>query len=162
MILDDDPKRAERRPLLFFLIITAFVGAAGSLFTTPEIPTWYAALKRPSIAPPDWVYAPVWTTLYLVMAVAAWRVWQKTGLRSAELKAFGIQLALNLGWSIVFFGLHRIGAALAEIALLDLAVLTTTVLFFRRDRPAGLLFLPYLGWSLFSTVLNRGFWVLNQ
>jgi benzodiazapine receptor len=160
-ILDDDPKRAERRPLLFFLIITCFVGAAGSVFTSPEIPTWYAALKHPAIAPPNWMFAPVWTTLYVVMAVAAWRVWRKTGSHALEMKAFAIQLALNLGWSIIFFGQHRIGAALIEIAVLDLAALATAILFFRRDRLAGLLFLPYLGWMVFATLLNHAFWKLN-
>jgi len=157
----DDPKSAQRRPLLFFLIITGLVGAVGSVFTTPEIPTWYAALKHPAIAPPNWVFAPVWTTLYVVMAVAAWRVWRKTGSNSLEMKAFAIQLALNLAWSIIFFGRHQIGAALIAIAVLTLAILATTILFFRRDRLAGLLFVPYLGWVVFAAFLNRAFWQLN-
>ncbi len=160
--LDDDPKRAERRPLLFFLIITLGVGAVGSVFTAPEIPTWYATLNRPAFAPPNWVFAPVWTALYIVMAVAAWRVWRKTGSQALEMKVFAIQLALNLGWSIIFFGQHQMGAALIEIVVLNLAILVTAILFFRRDTVAGLLFLPYLGWVLFAAVLNHGFWQLNR
>ena len=157
-----DPKKAERRPLYFFLLATLGVGATASLFTTPEIPTWYAALNHPSFTPPNWLFAPVWTTLYIAMAFAAWRVWKKTGLRSPEMAAFGIQLALNFAWSVLFFGLHQIGAALVEIVVLDVAVLATLVLFFRRDRPAGLLLAPYLAWILFATFLTRTFGQLNQ
>lgn len=159
---DDDPKRAERRPLYLFLIATLATGAVASLFTAPAIPTWYTSLNRPAFAPPNWLLAPVWTALYILMAFAAWRVWKKTGLRSAEMAVFALQLALNLGWSVLFFGLHQIGAALMEIAVLDVAILATLILFFRRDRPAGLLLLPYLAWTLFATVLTGTFGQLNQ
>jgi translocator protein len=157
----DDLKKANRRPLYAFLIVTLGVGAAGSLFTKPNISTWYAALNHPAIAPPNWVFAPVWTTLYIVMAFAAWRVWKATGLKSVEMAAFAMQLALNFFWSVVFFALHRIGAALVEIAVLDLAMLATALLFLRRDRLAGLLMLPYLAWTLFATALTHAFWILN-
>jgi len=158
----EDPQKAQRRPLYAFLILTLGTGAVGSLFTSPAIPTWYASLNHPSITPPNWVFAPVWTALYILMAFAAWRVWKKTGLRSLEMAAFAVQLALNLGWSIVFFGLHQIGAALIEIAILDLAILATLILFYRRDRLAGLLFAPYLAWTLFATLLTQTFGQLNQ
>ena len=157
----DEPKKAQRRPLYFFLVATLGVGAVASLFTSPAIPTWYASLSKPAFAPPNWVFAPVWTALYILMAFAAWRVWKKTGLHSLEMAAFVLQLALNLGWSVVFFGLHRIGAALIEITVLDVAILATLILFFRRDRLAGLLFAPYLAWTLFATVLTRTFGQLN-
>ena len=157
----DDPKSPQRRPLYAFLIVTLGVGAAGSLFTKPNIPTWYAALNHPAMAPPNWVFAPVWTTLYVLMAVAAWRVWKSTGLKSPEMMAFAVQLALNFAWSAIFFALHRIAAALIEIAILDLAILATIILFFRRDRLAGLLFLPILACTGFATVLNHAFWKLN-
>ena len=157
----DDPKKAQRRPLYFFLLATLGVGAVGSLFTTPQISTWYAGLNHPSIAPPNWVFAPVWTTLYVLMAFAAWRVWKVTGLRSGAMAVFAVQLALNLAWSAIFFGLHQIGGALAEIALLDAAILVATILFFRRDWLAGLLMLPYLAWTLFATFLTYAFWGLN-
>ena len=157
----DGPARANYRPLFVFLLVTLGVGAAASLFTTPQIPTWYAGLNHPAIAPPDWVFAPVWTTLYIVMAVAAWRVWRMTGLRSTEMAAFAVQLALNFAWSVIFFGLHQIGAALTLIAALSLAILATAILFFRRDPLAGLLFSPYLAWVLFATALTHAFWRLN-
>lgn len=157
-----DPKKAQRRPLLFFLVATLGVGAAASLFTAPAIPTWYASLNRPAFTPPDWVFAPVWTALYILMAFAAWRVWKKTGLRSPEMAAFAVQLALNFLWSVLFFALHRIGAALLEIVVLDVAILATLVLFFRRDRLAGFLLLPVLAWVLFATVLTRALGQLNH
>jgi tryptophan-rich sensory protein len=108
------------------------------------------------------VFAPVWTTLYVVMAYAAWRVWARTGLRSPQMIAFAVQLALNFAWSAMFFGLHRIGAAFVDTILLDLAILYTMLLFWRRDRIAGLLMLPYLGWTVFATVLTHAFLVLND
>jgi tryptophan-rich sensory protein len=157
----EDPKKPQRRALYVFLIVTLAVGASASLFTAPQIPTWYAGLNHPAIAPPNWVFAPVWTTLYVLMAIAAWRVWKTTSLKSVEMAAFAIQLGLNFAWSAVFFALHRIGAALAEIAALDLAILVTLLLFLRRDRLAGLLLLPYLAWTVFATVLTHAFWRLN-
>jgi tryptophan-rich sensory protein len=155
----DDPKKI--RALKFFLIVTLGVGASASLFTEPSIPTWYAGLRHPAIAPPNAVFAPVWTTLYILMAVAAWRVWRKTGLKSVEMAAFGVQLALNFAWSAVFFALHQIGAALIEILALDLAVAATIILFLRRDLWAGLMLLPYLGWIGFASVLTDAFRRLN-
>ncbi|HKQ45867.1 MAG TPA: TspO/MBR family protein [Rhizomicrobium sp.] len=156
-----DSKQATRRPLYIFLIATLGVGALASLFTKPAIPTWYASLNHPAITPPNWVFAPVWTTLYVLMGFAAWRVWKRTGTSSVEMGAFALQLGLNFLWSALFFGLHRIGAALIEIAVLDLAILAMLVLFIRRDRLAGLLLLPYLAWTLFATVLTHAFWKLN-
>ena len=158
---DDDPKRAARRPLLFFLLITLAVGAAASLFTEPSIPTWYARLAHPSFAPPNWLFAPVWTALYGLMALAAWRVWRLTGTRSLEMGAYAAQLIFNFAWSGIFFGAHQIELALADIGLLLLLILATTILFWRRDRIAGLLFLPYLLWTGFAAALNEAFWALN-
>lgn len=156
------PDLAEnRRPLYLFLIATLAVGALASLFTAPAIPTWYVSLNRPSVAPPGWALAPVSTALYIAMAFAAWRAWQKSGLKSPEMAVFALQLALNLGWSVLFFGLHQTGAALIEIAVLDLAVLATLILFFRLDPAAGLLILPYLAWTFFTTFLTHAFWRLN-
>jgi translocator protein len=158
---DDDPKRAARRPLLLFVLLTLVVGAGASIFTEPSIPTWYVHLVHPAIAPPNWVFAPVWTTLYVMMAVAAWRVWRVTGLRSQEMIAYGVQLALNFAWSVIFFAAHQIGLAMIESGVLVLAILATTILFFRRDRLAGLLFLPYLAWASFAAVLTHAFWISN-
>lgn len=158
---DDDPKRAARRSLLAFILGTLIIGAGASVFTEPSIPTWYAGLVHPAIAPPNWVFAPVWTTLYVLMAVAAWRVWRIAGTRSKEMLAYGVQLALNFAWSAIFFAAHQIGLAMIEVIVLLLAILVTTGLFFRRDLLAGLLLLPYLGWSSFAAFLTHAFWVLN-
>jgi len=158
---DDDPKRKARRPLLVFLIISLGAGAIGSAITGPAIGGWYAALNRPSFTPPDWVFAPVWTTLYVLMAVAAWRIWRKLGTASLAIHLWAAQLVLNVLWSFLFFGAHQIGLALIELGLLWLAVLVTTLTFFRTDRLAGLLMLPYLLWVGFAGALNHGFWVLN-
>ena len=158
---DDDPKRAARRPLLAFLIITLAVGALASVFTEPNISTWYAGLAHPSFAPPNWVFAPVWTTLYVLMAVAAWRVWRIAGTRSLEMGIYALQLFFNFLWSAIFFAMHEIGLALADIGLMLLLILATLFLFWRRDRLAGILFLPYLVWTGFAAALNQAFWALN-
>jgi tryptophan-rich sensory protein len=158
---DDDPKRAQRRPLLFFVLVTLVVGALASVFTEPSIPTWYAALIHPSFAPPNWVFAPVWTTLYVIMAVAAWRVWRIAGTKSPEMGACVLQLIFNFAWSAIFFAAHQIGLALIEIGILVALILVTAILFWRRDRLAGLLFLPHLAWTSFATALNYAFWSLN-
>jgi translocator protein len=158
---EEDPKRAARRPLLAFLIVTLAVGAFASVFTEPAIRTWYAGLLHPAFAPPDWVFAPVWTALYVLMAVAAWRVWRVVGLKSPEIAAYGAQLIFNFGWSVIFFAAHQIGLALADIGLLLLLILITAILFWRRDRIAGLLFLPYLAWTGFAAALTQAFWALN-
>ena len=145
----------------WFVLATLGVGASASLFTEPNIPTWYAGLNHPAIAPPNWVFAPVWTLLYVLMGIAAWRVWRITTLKSKEMIAFAVQLALNFAWSALFFAAHRIGAAAAEAVILWLSILVTALLFWRRDRMAGLLLLPYLAWAGFAAVLTRAFWHLN-
>ena len=101
--------------------------------------------------------------LFFMMAIAAWRVWRRDGLRKARLAftLFGVQLALNLAWSIVFFGMRSVGAALIEICVLLLAILATMAAFWRHDRVAGLLFVPYAGWVAFAVVLNAALWRLN-
>jgi benzodiazapine receptor len=146
-----------------FLGICLAVSAFGGIATASSVGTWYQALAKPSFNPPDWLFAPVWTALYFMMAVAGWRVWRRDGLRDAwwALSLFGLQLMLNLAWSIVFFGLRSIGAALIEIVVLLIAVLATTVVFWRRDRAAGALFVPYASWVAFATVLNAALWQLN-
>jgi len=151
----------NRHPLLIFVLTTVAIGALGSIFTQPNIPTWYAQLNQPSMTPPNWFFGPVWIALYIMMAVAAWRVWRITGLASRELGAWGVQLALNFAWSAIFFSLHRIDLALGEILVLDLAIIITALLFWRRDRIAGMLLLPYLAWTSFAALLTYRFWQLN-
>ena len=145
-------------------VIVCF-GAAGigSFLTMASIPTWYAALKKPGWVPPNWIFGPVWSALYAMMAVAMWLVWRQGGLATAALPAmiFGVQLALNVAWSAIFFRLHKPGAAFAEIIALWLAILATLILFWRSDVMAGLLMAPYLAWVSFAAVLNYTVWRLN-
>jgi len=140
-------------------------GAAfvGSIFTTPAIPGWYAALIKPSWTPPAWVFGPVWSILYLMMALAAWLVWRQAGRTAVvtPLMLFFVQLALNTSWSILFFGLRMPGAAFAEILVLWLAILATMIAFWRSTSPAGLLLLPYLVWVTFAAWLNFTIWRMN-
>ena len=162
MFFDRSAQPGQHRPLLAFLILTLLVGAAGTLFTELAIPTWYATLAKPGFAPPNWLFAPVWTTLYVMMGVAAWRVWRLTGLTSPEMFLWFAQLALNFFWSAIFFSLHLILLALVEMALLWLLILVTLILFWRKDRIAGLLLLPYLAWVGFAFALNFAIWQLNS
>jgi translocator protein len=140
-------------------------GAAGigSMLTTPSIGGWYATLAQPAWAPPNWVFGPVWSLLYLAMAIAAWLVWRRVGFPRAAsaLNLFAIQLVLNVCWSAIFFGLHRPGLAFAEILLLWLAILTTMVAFRSFSRAAAWLLAPYLLWVAFAAMLNFSIWRLN-
>jgi len=149
--------------LLAFLVICLGISAAGGAATASSVGTWYQTLQKPFFNPPNWLFAPVWTALYIMMAIAGWRVWRAHGLRGARaaMALFAVQLALNLAWSFLFFGYRMIGAALIEIILLLMAILVTTVLFWKRDRLAGMLFVPYAGWVAFATILNFALWRLN-
>jgi len=156
----------QARGTVGFIVILALclaVSAVGGAVTAGSVGTWYPTLAKPAFNPPDWIFAPVWTALYFMMAIAAWRVWRRCGLRNAgwALSLFALQLGLNLAWSIVFFGMRAVGAALAEIVVLLLAILATTAVFWRRDRAAGMLFLPYAAWVAFAAVLNAAIWRLN-
>lgn len=145
-------------------IIVCFAAAGlGGIVTTPNIPTWYADLAKPAWTPPDWVFGPVWTLLYLMMAASAWLVWRQAGFASAKLPLalFAIQLVLNSLWSVLFFGLQSPGSAAVEIVLLWVAILATLIAFWRRSKLAGGMLMPYLVWVSFAAVLNFAIWRLN-
>jgi benzodiazapine receptor len=146
-----------------FLAAVAAVAAVGGWFTSLGQPGWYDTLTKPSFNPPSWLFGPVWTTLYVLMAVAAWLVWRKAGFdgATAALTLFFVQLALNLAWSGLFFALRNPTLALVEIAALWLAIAATMVLFFRHSTLAGALFVPYLLWVTFAAVLNAAIVRLN-
>jgi len=139
------------------------IGMLGASLAEASIGTWYADLIKPAFTPPDVVFGPIWTVLYILMALAAWRVWRGADWQATHgpLTLFALQLALNLGWSAVFFGYQKIGAAVATIIVLDVAVLVTTLAFRTVDRMAALLMLPYLAWMLYATALNVAIWRLN-
>jgi tryptophan-rich sensory protein len=150
--------------LVAFVVICLGAGGLGAMATTPEIDTWYRTLTKPAWTPPDSVFGPVWTTLYFLMAVAAWLVWSRAGLKDAArpLILFGVQLVLNVCWSWIFFGMHRPGWAFVEILILWLAIVATTVAFFRHHKLAGWLLVPYLAWVAFAAALNLAIWQLNS
>lgn len=140
------------------------VAAIGGLATSSSVGSWYATLNKPSFNPPSAVFGPVWTTLYILMALAAWRVWRSPAAddkRRRALMLYGVQLALNLAWSLIFFGLRRPDLAMIEIAVLLAAIVATTAAFARVDRPAAWLMAPYIAWVSFASVLNFAIWRLN-
>jgi benzodiazapine receptor len=166
-ILSVESRRRARTPDLLglggFLLLSLAVMGIGGAVTAGSVDTWYPTLAKPAFNPPNWVFGPVWGVLYILMAVAGWRVWRtdRTLDRSEALTAFGLQMALNLGWSVLFFGFRLIGTALVEIVLLLAAIIVTAVLFWRIDRPAGVLLLPYIAWVGFAAILNVALWWLN-
>jgi benzodiazapine receptor len=146
------------------IIICQLAGIIGSIFTTPAIPTWYANINKPTFRPPNWVFAPVWTTLYLLMGIALFLVLRK-GLNEKGIKiavaVFALQLVLNALWSYLFFGLESPFAAFIEIIFLWAAILISIILFFRISPVAGALLIPYIIWVSFASVLNFAIWRLN-
>lgn len=141
----------------------AAAGLLGAAFIRPRLANWYGSLRRPAWAPPQRLFAPAWTLLYLLMAAAAWLAWSSGGAgRSAAMALFGAQLLLNLLWPALFFGLRRMDWALAEMALLWLAVAATMIEFWRLAPAAGALMAPYLAWVSFAFFLNRAYWRLNR
>lgn len=149
--------------LVVFIAVCLAAGGLGAIATTPEIDGWYRTIEKPTWTPPGYLFGPVWTTLYIMMAIAAWLIWKKAGTKAAAfpLTLFGVQLMLNVAWSWIFFGLHQPGWAFAEIILLWFAITATTVVFFRKQKVAGLLMIPYLAWVSFAGVLNFAIWQLN-
>jgi translocator protein len=156
----DAPRRGrDAAHLLLFLALCFGAAAGGALWPPgPE----YAALQRPAFAPPNWLFGPVWTLLYLLIAVAGWRLWRRGGWASPALRLWLLQLALNALWTPLFFGLQWRGLALVEMSLLWASILACLLAARRRDRGAAWLLLPYLGWVGFAWALNAAFWWLNR
>ncbi len=152
-------------PFLALMIVLCFgAGALGGIATSTGLESWYATLEKPSWNPPGWLFGPVWTVLYLAMAIAAWLVYRKAGSLGAAavpLTLFAIQLLLNALWSFVFFHWQRPGWAAVEIAILWVAILATIIAFFPRSPLAGGLLVPYIAWVTFAAALNWTIWRLN-
>lgn len=152
---------------IIVLIITCLgVGYLSSMATMSSVKTWFPTVTKPFFNPPSWVFAPVWSILYVMMGIAAGLVWSKMDSnRNVVKKAllfFGIQLALNALWSILFFGLQNPFLALIEIVLLWLLIYETYLKFAKIDKIAGYLFIPYIAWVSFASVLNASIWWLNR
>ncbi|MGE5531489.1 MAG: TspO/MBR family protein [Bacteroidota bacterium] len=150
--------------LIVLLLLVYAVAAIGGGFTAPAVRDWYPSLIKPSFSPPSWVFGPVWTVLYTLMAIAAWLVLRHAQKRQLQgpMILFGIQLVLNMAWSILFFGLRRPDLGMADIVALWMAILGTIVAFWRVKASAGALLLPYLLWVSFAAALNFELWRLNN
>lgn len=156
---------SSRWPSLALFVLLAFtVAAIGGYATAGSVNTWYGTLHKPAWNPPNWIFGPVWTTLYFLMAVAAWRVWHRiSGANSRRtFQLYGAQLALNALWSILFFGLHQPGWALLEVVIFWSVLVTLQFRFRAADRVAGWLWAPYVLWVTFATALNAAVWWLNR
>lgn len=153
-------------PVAFILnlAITLFVGYLGSWFTLSSVKTWYVTINKPSFNPPDWIFPPVWTSIFILIAIAAYRIWQKKDQIQhfpRTVAVYLIQLILNLLWSFIFFYSRQIGVALFEIVALLLVVIFNAWVFYKIDKIAGMLFIPYILWLSFATVLTYNIFVLN-
>jgi tryptophan-rich sensory protein len=156
------------RPILALalsILVVELVGVSGSVFTVQGLGEWYDSLVWPAVAPPNWVFGPVWTVLFALMGTGLWLVWRRTGEAPGDVRVavvvFVVHFAFNLGWSAAFFGLQEIGLGLAVIAVLWVLIVATMWAFDRVDRRAALLLVPYLLWVSFAAFLNYRFWVLN-
>ncbi len=132
-------------------------GVIGSFFTTQSIPAWYATLNKPFFSPPNWIFAPVWTILYILMGVSLYLAWQKKKVPAV----FWIQLILNVTWSIIFFGMRNPALAFVNIIALWIAIFLNTKSFYKINRPASYLLIPYLLWVSFASFLNLFVVLLN-
>lgn len=157
-------KRFQLLPFVICLAIPLSVGAIGALFTARSVDTWYPTLNKPFFNPPNWVFGPVWTLLYILMGIAAYRVWQRRDQIAhipRIVATFAMQLLLNLIWSFLFFYNQIIGGALFEIVVLLIAIILNARIFYKIDKPAGHLFIPYIVWVIFATALNAAIFMLN-
>ncbi|MBU4479907.1 tryptophan-rich sensory protein [Patescibacteria group bacterium] len=150
--------------LFLSIIICELAGILGAIAISPALNNWYIDLQKPLWNPPAWVFGPVWTTLYALMGVAFYLIWIKKDKGMAIKKAvyiFAIQLILNSLWSIIFFGLHNIFLALIEILILSVFIIWTMIEFYKIDKRATYLLIPYILWVCVATVLTLNIWLLN-
>jgi translocator protein len=149
-----------RRPLVLVSFLILVVGGGLLIGLLNMAGPWYQALEKPWFNPPAWLFGPAWTTLYILIAIAGWRVWLRDSA-GALMTVWWLQLVLNFLWSPVFFTLHLIGTALVVVTAMLVAILTFVVMAWRRDRPSALIFAPYAAWVAFATLLNASIWLLN-
>jgi translocator protein len=173
--------------LLISIIICEMAGVVGAFFTTPEINSWYKSLNKPSFNPPGWIFGPVWTTLFVLMGISLFLVWEKKWESKNKINfknkkpwnkisqkllsgpwqkaniiiIFATQLVLNVLWSVIFFGMHSPGVAFFELIMLWFAIIFTIINFYRVSKTAALLLIPYVLWVSFAGVLNYFIWILN-
>lgn len=144
------------------ILVVLSIGFFSSFFTTGSIDSWYQTINKPSFNPPNWIFGPVWTFLYILIGISLYLVWiNKAKSKKAVYSVFAIQLLLNFLWSILFFGNQMILGALIEIIFLLIAILFNIILAYKISKPAAYLLLPYLLWVSFATILNFAIWILN-
>ncbi len=150
--------------LIIALGIPQMAGIVGSLFTVPNIPTWYEGLTKPELAPPNWVFSPVWISLFILMGVSAFIIWDK-GIKRKDVKTalsvFIFQIVLNTFWSIIFFGMQNPGLAFLWIIILWITIAVNIYLFFKISKISSMLLIPYILWVSFAAYLNYAIWILN-
>ena len=149
--------------LIISVLLPLSVGAIAGMFTSQAVPIWYASLNRPSFSPPNWVFGPVWTTLYILLGISFFLIWKEEAskVRDLAIKVFLIQMLLNFAWSFLFFYFNLIGAALIEIILLWTSIAAMIYLFYKIKPVAAYMNIPYLLWVSFATILNAGYYFLN-
>lgn len=149
--------------LVVSIILCQIAGLLGALFTTPAIPTWYATLQKPFFNPPNWIFSPVWISLFILMGISLFFVWRRTDHPKFKIAFFFffVQLIFNVLWSIAFFGLKSPLLGLIDIILLWTTILLTLLNFLKISKFAGVLLIPYLLWVSFATLLNFSLWILN-
>jgi translocator protein len=151
--------------LVISILVCFAAGGIGTVFTSSAIPTWYARLVKPSFSPPNWVFAPVWTTLYILMGISLYLIWSK-GTKSKKVRdaiyIFGIQLILNAVWSPIFFGAHSLFIALIVIIAMWFYIVKTIISFSKIDKTASYLLYPYITWVTLASILNFSVWYLNK
>jgi benzodiazapine receptor len=152
-------------PFLVNIVIPLIFGVLGGLITVRSVKTWYPGIAKPSFNPPNWLFGPVWSTLFIIIGIASYLVWKKRKQivrLPRTIAVYFIQLILNLLWSFLFFYSHLIGAALIEIIALLVAIAINGMVFYKIDKTAGLLFIPYFLWVSFATILTYNIFILNQ
>jgi len=150
--------------LVAFVVLCELAGVIGSIFTISSIPTWYAVLRKPWFTPPNWLFGPIWLTLYFLMGISLYLVFENKKNKAKEkpaLWAFGIQLFLNVLWSVLFFGMHYLLYGFIEIVLLWISIAVTIILFFKVSKVAAYLLLPYILWVTIAASLNYYVFILN-
>ena len=149
--------------LLVSIALPLGIGAVAGIFTAQAVPEWYATLNRPSFSPPNWLFGPVWTTLYILMGISLYLIWKqdKSKERDLAILSFIIQLTLNFAWSFIFFYFNRIGLALIEIILLWLGIIVMLIQFYKIKPVAAYINIPYLLWVSFASILNASYYLLN-
>ncbi|HOK02107.1 MAG TPA: tryptophan-rich sensory protein [Spirochaetota bacterium] len=150
--------------LVISIAIPLFIGFIGSFFTSSSVDTWYKTLKKPDFNPPNWVFSPVWTLLFILIGLSFYIIWKNNfgGKKVLLLNIFFTQLFANLLWSLFFFGLRSPFWALIDIIVLWLAILVNIIVFYRVSKPAGILLVPYILWVSFAALLNFYLYILNK